>query len=86
MFNAIVYTVLVISLISNVYLFMLANKHWHSIRRVAGRYASDLSKSQARVIELKRQLASTNDVCAKALELNREQYLKIQELKNRISF
>ena len=86
MFNAIVYTVLVVSLISNVYLFMLANKHWHSIRRVAGCYASDLSKSQDRITELKRQLASTNEVCAKALELNHEQHLKIQELKNRISF
>ena len=86
MFNAIVYIVLVTSLISNVYLFMLANKHWHSIHRVARRYASDLSKIQDRVIELKKQIASINEVCARALELNREQHLKIQELKNRISF
>jgi hypothetical protein len=86
MFNAIVYTILVISLIANVYLFALANKHWNSIQRVSNSYSRGLDQANDRIRELKKALASTNEVCAKALELNHEQHLKIQELKNRISF
>lgn len=86
MFNAIVYTVLVISLIANVYLFALTNKHWNSIKRVSNGYSRGLDQANDRIRELKKALSSTNEVCAKALELNREQHLKIQELKNRISF
>lgn len=86
MFNTIVYIILVVSLIANVYLFALSSKHWNTIKRVSGSYSRRLYEAQDRINELKRNLASTNKVCAKALELNHEQHLKIQELKNRISF
>jgi len=86
MFNVIVYIMLIISLIANVYLFALSNKHWNTIKRVSRSYSNRLYKAQDQIRELKRNLASTNEVCTKALELNREQHLKIQELKDRISF